>query len=835
VQNSFLDRSHHFFISMGVCGSFRVKRSRENGLPQQFSKIGGSMNRNVNYLALVLLLIITAPGMALAKSGYLTSFKSTYPAAAASRIDNCQLCHTTNSGGSRNGYGTAYAGANHQFAPIESSDSDSDGYSNIEEINALSYPGNATDHPSASGSAALSGIAVQGPASLAGGATATYTAVASYGDGSSRNVAGTWSVSPTPYATMSSSGVLTANQVSSDQTVTVNVSYTEGGATKSAYSSVTITAGTNQPTTTNPPGANALLTGLAILGPSSVNGGTSATYSAQASYNDGGSQVVSANWSENSSYGTISGDGVLTTSSVNTNHAVTITASYTQRVSTSSSRDSEESDNHHRSYRDVSSHEGSYSGGSSSSIITKTATLEVAIINGPPPEPTPTPNPEIGSLNNSNVIVLASNDLGMHCACPGFSTFMLLPPYNTIRAQVIRKGGEDPQVLGASSGIKVQYSIAENTDETLSADPNYQDWMKNAPKLGFNKFPVKDANGHIQSPITGAKLSGNMTARSRGWWEAVGIPAYPDASSLSSSKPLLDPLNGPNRNPYLTGNIKVLDSNNTVLAQTSITVPVAFGGCCSCHISVAENLGYPQTAQGSFEAMGLLHSQNSSGIDIARIDPDGDGTAGPIRCSQCHLDPAMGETTPPGGYTLNGRALPVSSRTFSDVLHRFHAQDGMVLGQYDSNIATNCYQCHPGNGINCYRGHHTNKSMDGANKLWCTDCHGDLNQRIAQNQMAQPWSAATLPKCATCHTGTIGENPTLDVFGGSFLNSMTHGGPLLCSTCHGSPHALNPSTLAHDNMQNAALQGGNAGPIGECSVCHTGRSGYSKPFHSRDD
>ena len=580
-------------------------------------------------------------------------------------------------------------------------------------------------------------------------------------------------------------GAGTADSLKNSETVggpTTSASYTEGTVTKTASSSVTITpAGT---TTTT-------LTELAVRGPSSVSGGSTGTFTALASYSDGSSKNVTAKWSLNSTtYATISTSGVLTAKKVTANQTVTVSASYTQ------------------------------------SGVTKTAFLNVIIASGA--------TPPIGSVNNSGVIVFGSNDLGMHCVCPSFSNFMILPPFNTIRAQVIRKGGEDPQVLGSSSGIRVAYSIAENTDATLSADPNYQDWMKNAPKLGFKAYPVKDANGHIQSPITGAKLAGNMTAKSPGWWEVVGVPVYPDASSLSTAKPLIDPLGGPNRNPYLTGNIKVYNSSNKLLAQTSVTVPTAFGGCCSCHLSVATQLGYPGTAQGSFEAMGFLHSTNSSGINISLIDPDGDGVPGPIRCSQCHLDPAMGDKTPPGGYKLNGKTLPVSTLTFSDVLHRFHAQDGMVLGQYDVNIAKDCYQCHPGNGINCYRDHHTNESMNGATKLWCTDCHGDLNQRIAQNQMAQPWSVATLPKCSTCHTGTtIGENPTLGVFGGTFLNSMTHGGPLLCSTCHGSPHALNPSTLAHDNMQNAALQGGNAMPIGKCTVCHTDKSStYGMPPHS---
>ena len=69
-------------------------------------------------------------------------------------------------------------------------------------------------------------------------------------------------------------------------------------------------------------------------------------------------------------------------------------------------------------------------------------------------------------------------------------------------------------------------------------------------------------------------------------------------------------------------------------------------------------------------------------------------------------------------------------------------------------------------------------------------------------------------------------------FGGSFLKSMSHkNDALLCSTCHGAPHALNPSTLAKDNLQNIALQG-LPNPIGKCSTCHFNKKdSYSKPAH----
>jgi hypothetical protein len=76
---------------------------------------------------------------------YLTSFENTYPAARNSRIDNCSLCHLPNQ--ARNDYGYAFSHAGHEFVGIESADSDGDGFTNLEEINALSFPGDDGDEP----------------------------------------------------------------------------------------------------------------------------------------------------------------------------------------------------------------------------------------------------------------------------------------------------------------------------------------------------------------------------------------------------------------------------------------------------------------------------------------------------------------------------------------------------------------------------------------------------------------------------------------------------------------------------------------------------------------
>ncbi len=84
----------------------------------------------------------------MARPNYLLKFESTYPAAAGSRINVCNLCHNSPSGGdARNSYGLSYALTGNNFAAIENTDSDGDGWTNLQEIKSLTFPGNATDHP----------------------------------------------------------------------------------------------------------------------------------------------------------------------------------------------------------------------------------------------------------------------------------------------------------------------------------------------------------------------------------------------------------------------------------------------------------------------------------------------------------------------------------------------------------------------------------------------------------------------------------------------------------------------------------------------------------------
>jgi len=86
----------------------------------------------------------------------------------------------------------------------------------------------------------LTGVTVSGPSSVIEGGTGTYTATATWSDGTNTSVTPAWSVSPTTYASISSGGVLTASAVTSNQTATVTASYTSGGVTKTATRAVTI-------------------------------------------------------------------------------------------------------------------------------------------------------------------------------------------------------------------------------------------------------------------------------------------------------------------------------------------------------------------------------------------------------------------------------------------------------------------------------------------------------------------------------------------------------------------------------------------------------------------
>ncbi|HEV7862474.1 MAG TPA: hypothetical protein VGR20_07225 [Acidimicrobiia bacterium] len=87
---------------------------------------------------------------ALSKPEYLGEFNKRY-GTTGSRLDACATCHTTTQDAEHlNAYGVDFSKSNHDFGPIEALDSDGDGFKNIDEIKAGTFPGDPKDYPGAS-------------------------------------------------------------------------------------------------------------------------------------------------------------------------------------------------------------------------------------------------------------------------------------------------------------------------------------------------------------------------------------------------------------------------------------------------------------------------------------------------------------------------------------------------------------------------------------------------------------------------------------------------------------------------------------------------------------
>lgn len=101
----------------------------------------------MNYkLIIILLIVLIGVPMAAARPTYFAAFKDKY-STSGTRLDTCNTCHTSGGGSPRNPYGLSFSDSGHDFSSIETLDSDSDGFTNIEEINALTFPGDANDNP----------------------------------------------------------------------------------------------------------------------------------------------------------------------------------------------------------------------------------------------------------------------------------------------------------------------------------------------------------------------------------------------------------------------------------------------------------------------------------------------------------------------------------------------------------------------------------------------------------------------------------------------------------------------------------------------------------------
>lgn len=448
--------------------------------------------------------------------------------------------------------------------------------------------------------------------------------------------------------------------------------------------------------------------------------------------------------------------------------------------------------------------------------------------------------PNLAAAGNGSWTLTGWNNLGMHCMDDDYSVFSILPPFNTINAQLIDAQGH---LVTVDSGITVSYESV--------ADPLGSINTTSAGKTNFWQFCLQTygANLAADQGLAGFGMPGAAnTAQTMAFdssysqFNATGIPITP-----------VDDLGRTNTYPMMR--LKAKDSGGNTLASVDIVLPVSSEvSCRGCHASGSNPATQP--------AAGWANDSNEkrdARLNILRLHDDlnswnpvyADALAAnnlratglydtvmldnrPILCASCHASAA-----------LNTSGFP-NVKPLTAAVHGHHAYviDPTTGGSMNaSSNRSACYQCHPGSTTKCLRGAMgSSVASDGTLSMQCQSCHGSMSDVGASSRTG--WLDE--PNCASCHTGDAVNNngqivytsvfdspgvarvPVNQLFSTNadtpmpgkslFRFSKGHGG-LQCEACHGSTHAEFPTWSPNDNIASKQIQG-HIGKLAECTACH---------------
>jgi hypothetical protein len=344
----------------------------------------------------------------------------------------------------------------------------------------------------------------------------------------------------------------------------------------------------------------------------------------------------------------------------------------------------------------------------------------------------------------------------MHCYNRDFQDLAVLPPYNNLWAQVVRRG--DPPLI-VTTGITLTYAFPNNTYSVGKS--NF--WDYDVALFGVDLPP--------NVGLTNKGLAGTLDLGASGdhfFAEGIPLTEYDDGDHNT-------------RVPLQLADVIVKDAAGNELTRNQIVAPVSTEMRCDhCH------------GDGEFGiSTGRVETNILTLHDEKNLDEYPAGHRGalmnrkPILCAECHSSNALAA---PGVADLP---------SLSNAMHSKHA------GKVENNL-TGCYWCHPGPDTKCLR----DVMSSSPSKMDCTNCHGDM-ENVAKNK--NPW--LNEPRCDTCH-----QEPQYAQDNPLYRLSKGHGG-LYCSACHDSTHAIAPSTAARDGIKFMNLQGA-PGPLGKCTVCH---------------
>jgi len=269
--------------------------------------------------------------------------------------------------------------------------------------------------------------------------------------------------------------------------------------------------------------------------------------------------------------------------------------------------------------------------------VVLTASVALAAADAPPKTPPP-------RVVDTPMVVFGYNDLGMHCMNDDFSEIMVLPPFNTLHAQVIRRG-EEPDIM--TSDVVVRYVLPRVTQ--AAGRSNF--WKY--PQAVFGPAPAPNVG------LAGARLAGTLSPTGDNDWAVIGIP-------------IIQTEDTGRENPYSLATITVTQGS-TVVARTQAVVPVSTEmTCILCH-----NTPGISTASDILQRHDTLHGTNL----VAQK---------PVLCASCHGSNALGLPGDPSLHNL------------SRAMHGAHASRMGPAGE----LTEVCYACHPGVRTQCQRDVH---------------------------------------------------------------------------------------------------------------------------------
>lgn len=378
-------------------------------------------------------------------------------------------------------------------------------------------------------------------------------------------------------------------------------------------------------------------------------------------------------------------------------------------------------------------------------------------------------------IPNSEYVVFAWNDLGMHCLNPTYDELVILPPYNNVQVQVIKRGNP-PEII--TTGITAEFNLVNNTYSF--GKRQYGGFWTYFTDIFGSAPPDHDVG------LTGTALYGNMIEKS-GYFIAEGIPVVPvdDANTWD---------------PLQVIDVKIWDALGNMMANTQAAVPTSDEmNCAKCH------------SGGALSTFSNILKTHDEAEGTSLLDQK------PVLCARCHGSPALG-TTEPG----------TSGKYLSQAIHGSHAGKG-----------AGCYDCHPGASTQCSRSiahmgttndgncaachgdlqqvastiasgrvpwvtepacvtcHNTTAGVEtndvlyrnstGHGNLYCSACHGSPHAMYPSREAKDNFQPKqymgnpikTIGSCGVCHENSRGEGA-----GADFTEVHTGSNPEVKNTCY---------------------------------------------------